>query len=580
MRAASSILLLLVALAPGLALAQRAAPPEGAWLRYRFEQRLTEGTGAYQSFTEQTRAHARYTIESVEGDEVTIRGRYAWAYGSSDRTDSGVEDRTVVFSLASRRYLGPRTDVSDYDERDGRELATWIWIPPSSSPSAPVRVLERDFRVMSSGLPMEIAGSPRRAIALMATEQGSRDDAYGQLRTTITDRYWYDADTGMFLREVHEERCEGTFEGRSASFLLTTTIELVDSSYAPAASPPPEDSYTTPPELRVPTFRRSGGSETGEAWCTALFFGGLVAVLVFVFLVLPVIRRRRRRRGPTQTAQGQSFNVHEGWKAGRPIPPLPPGLSPSFDHFLPHMLRVAQAAGHPVAAATTGDGAILGVAIGDKDAAVGTIFAADSDVCEALRLRIGQSEFFSEHRHPTLASIKRLNISAPAEAYNVYETYEVMTLDARPEELGYDTEVVSRLKDAQRPAAVALLEQAYGVPCARWLDATLAEGDLAWIAHEGDTVLGVALATVVGTRARLHTLTVHPDHRGRGLGTALYRARLRALFDMGVTSVLTECATWNVAALELARAHGFTKSGVVYVESARHHRDERKFVRR
>ena len=575
MRAASWVLLFLVALAPGLARAQRSAPPEGAWLRYHFEQHLTEGAGAYEGFTETTRAHARYTIESATGDAVTIRGRYAWAYASPDRTDSGVEDRTVTFDLPSRRYQSSTTDVSDYDDRDGRALATWIWIPPSSSPSAPVAILERDFRVMSRGLPMEIAGSARRAIALMATEQGSRDDAYGQLSSRITDRYWYDAETGMFLREVHEERCTGTFEGRPASFVLTTTIELVDSSYAPAASPPPEDSYTTPPWVSMPAPPSGRG---GSIWRSLACCGGFIGVVaLLVFGVTRAIRRRRRRRGPTQSAQGQSFDVDDRLKDARA---LPAGLSPSFDPFLPHMLRVAQAAGHPIAAATTVNDAILGVAIGDRDAAVGTIFAADSDVCEALRLRIGQSEFFSEHRHARLASVERLGISAPAEAYNVYETYEVMTLDARPEELGYDTEVVGRLKDAQRPAAVALLEQAYGVPCARWLDATLAEGDLAWIAHEGDVIVGVALATVVGTRARLHTLTVHPDHRGRGLGTALYRARLRALFDMGVTSVLTECATWNVAALELARAHGFTKSGVVYVESARHQRDERKFVRR
>ena len=93
-------------------------------------------------------------------------------------------------------------------------------------------------------------------------------------------------------------------------------------------------------------------------------------------------------------------------------------------------------------------------------------------------------------------------------------------------------------------------------------------------------MIGLAMATLADTTARLHTLTVHPEHHARGIGTALYRARLRALFDLGATRVVTECATWNIAALELARAHGFTKSGVMYVESARDIRAERKFVRR
>ena len=89
------------------------------------------------------------------------------------------------------------------------------------------------------------------------------------------------------------------------------------------------------------------------------------------------------------------------------------------------------------------------------------------------------------------------------------------------------------------------------------------------------------MASLVGEEARLHSLTVHPDARGKGLGTALMRARLRGLFELGATRVITEVATWNGAAAEIARAHGFQKIGSMYVESARPTRDgDRRFVRR
>jgi ribosomal protein S18 acetylase RimI-like enzyme len=223
---------------------------------------------------------------------------------------------------------------------------------------------------------------------------------------------------------------------------------------------------------------------------------------------------------------------------------------------------------------------VIGLAIGDRATDVASIFASDSDVCESLRKELGHSEFFSEVRHPKLASVARLNMTAPNEAYNVYETFEVMALERRPEDLGFDTDLVSPMKDEDRKGAHELLNAVYGVRSDEWLAASLGAGDLAWVAHVDGRVVGLAMATLVGTQGRLHTLTVHKDHQNRGIGTALYRARLRGLFDLGATRIITECATWNVGALELPRAHGFTKIGTMYVESARDSRVERKFVRR
>ena len=44
--------------------------------------------------------------------------------------------------------------------------------------------------------------------------------------------------------------------------------------------------------------------------------------------------------------------------------------------------------------------------------------------------------------------------------------------------------------------------------------------------------------------------------------------------------MITEIATWNLASLEIARAHGFARAGTMYVESSDHVKEARKFVRR
>lgn len=559
----------------------QSGPPVGAWLRYRYSQQIEDGTGAYSGYHESTTANARYEIVSVEGDVVTLHGRYSWRYSSPDRTEEDTEDRTVTFSASTRRYLQRQTDSSDYDQQDGTLLTTWAWIPPTVQTGDTVAILEHPrFEVIGEER-VVIAGNPLTAIHLRGEYSEDHEDAYGVRSSRIVDEYWYHDETGMFLRERVVEESTGTIEGESFTFRLVTDITVVDASYAPNIAPPPED--LTPPPAPIPPpydppdypeedYDEPSSDRTDVLCCVVIG----APVLGFLLLLWWLIRRGRRSSAPRTTAKGERFSVETGAS-----PKIPSGLSPTFDPFIGHMAQIASATGNKVAIAKAEDGKVLGAGFGDRDTDLATIFANDSDVCEAIRLELGLSEFFSELRHPKLASVAALNVSAPNEAYNLYETFEVMAIEAAPEDLGYDTELVSPYKPKKhRAGVVALLNAVYAVSCERWLDASIANGDLAWVAHEGDDVIGFAMATLVGTNARLHTLTVRAEHQNKGVGTALYRARLRGLFDLGATKVITECATWNVAALEIARRQGLTKIGSMYVESARDHRADRKFVRR
>jgi RimJ/RimL family protein N-acetyltransferase len=66
---------------------------------------------------------------------------------------------------------------------------------------------------------------------------------------------------------------------------------------------------------------------------------------------------------------------------------------------------------------------------------------------------------------------------------------------------------------------------------------------------------------VVGSVARLHTLTVVESDRARGLGTELTHARLAALATLGVDRVIVEISKQNVASLRIATQAGFAPIG-------------------
>ncbi|MGE0790320.1 MAG: GNAT family N-acetyltransferase [Sandaracinaceae bacterium] len=582
-RAVAGAICLTLLAASGSALAQ-VAPPEGAWLRYEYRQDLINGRGAYEGWSDVTRGRARYEVSIVEPTRAQLHAQYRWEYRSPDRSDGASIDRRSWFSLPSRLYQGPLTDISDYDsDRHPERLATWAWIPPDVNPGDRVQILEQTFEVDDIAARVEIAGMDRAALHLVSRYTGARDDDYGTFTTTTTDEYWFDSATGMFLRESIDERDVGALNGEHAELTMRTTIEVIDASYASATTPVEDDEafFREMPVFDAPYDDYDDYDDTGDGDV----FGYVVCVLIglpMILIILFVAGRRFRRRsiaaGDITTADGLRFDTTRHTEV--PEAGIAPGLASRYGPFLDHFARVALSGGNRVLVASTADGTRVGLALEDAEAKVGTIFAKDSDVCEVLRKGIGQSEFFSELRHPPLASVKKSGATAPANAYNVYETYEILELTERPADLAYDTDLVRRYRPEDRAKVLALLKAAYGVESERWLDAALANEELAWVADDGGRIVGFAAACLAGADAHLHALTVADDARGRGVGTALMRARVRALFDLGASRIVSECATWNLAAREVASRTGFTKVGEMFVESSDAAREQRGFFRR
>ncbi len=548
----AGILAVLLSLAPAAAGAQ-----VDAELDYRVSRRATGTSGAYAGWADELLASGHYSVTAPPGSgPVAVHGAYQWRYTSPESLDSGSEDRHVTVERATRHYVD-RTDLDEYDGADASTLTTWLYVPLTVDFGDIVHVLDEDFLVMETHEPIEIAGAPRDAIHLSAHGDGTRDDAYGQFDTRYDDHYWFDATTGMFLRELRTETDTGTTEGTAATLGFREEVVVVDASYARHVGPVPPD----------PMLRRSVHALTPsllERYQWPLV--ALIFVLTFVFLRwvlgraprgVPALRGRPIR---TRRLGGED-----------PIPAFPADTSISFGAFLPHFVRIARATSNDVWLAEV-DGTIVGLALDDASTGVASIFAREPDVCETLRRAVGKQDFFSEVRHGNLPSVIEATATTgdklpAAAAYNVLETYDVLSLE-KPGSPAYDTAVITRLEAAE-VAASDLLTRVLGAPSEAYLKAAMAAGDLAYVARSSGSIVGVGLATVVGTQGRMHTLAVDPAHRNKGLGRELVRARVRAMAALGAERIVTEISAQNSASLEIARGEGFATVATMYLETAR-----------
>ena len=81
-----------------------------------------------------------------------------------------------------------------------------------------------------------------------------------------------------------------------------------------------------------------------------------------------------------------------------------------------------------------------------------------------------------------------------------------------------------------------------------------------WVAVATECVIGVAKLTVMGEReAWLHALRVDPDHRKRGVATALLAHRLARARHLGARVARLDTAEDNVAIHRLMRRNGFRR---------------------
>lgn len=536
--------------------AAAAGPPSGAWFTYELAQDVRGTGGEYVGYRDRTRSTGRYEL-TTSADGIAVRARYDWTFASDDgKSERGTEDRAVTVALPDRRYTSP-IDLDDeaLASADPGQLAAWFWIDPGTADGAAVRVLDMDC-VRLPGLSPVPGRDGLTGVLVDCTGEGDRDDDYGRFRFDFHERYWYDAVTGLVLATRYTETDRGTFEGRQAAFSLEEGLDLTGASYV---------AVTRTPARSEPSDETALAAALLGQLCV---FAGVV-VAGGAFLVW-LVRAVARNQAPPEQVRG-AFGETALARVADPLAltAYEPACTTHFGPFLEDFVRKALAAGDPVAVATAG-GKLVGLAWNDREASVATVLTSDTATANGLLRWIEGKDFFSEHRH-------RRHDGEPW--FNVHETYVVLALDAVAD-VPYDTGLVGRMTDGERPAVEALCAAVFEVGASRWLGTQLDQGDLAYVARVDGKVVGFALATACGDHGRLHTLAVDPAHRDRGIGGELVRARLTALARLGVRRALVEIASWNVASLHLARQAGFVDAGELFVETTSRARAKRTIVRR
>ena len=503
-----TFILVLLAAAPAVA-----GPPRANDF-FEFDQKTTvdQGVGYYEGYSETTQSHYRYSVVSVSGDNASVHAVGSWTYSNSTGSYlSGNEPHNPAFSLSSRRYLSG----IDVMVTDPSTATVWFWISLPVAVGQSVQVLDEPLTVRSLSATYWIGAVPHAAILLEGSGTYNRNDVYGQFTATYADKYYYDPNTGFIVGEQYTEQDTDGFTG----FVNSTALTVTASSY-----PIPLDLLSV----------------------SLLYLGVPAAVIVAIVGVM------RIRRGPSRLRIGSgsqaSYVRIARAKSPADVTGLTPNGSPFFGPFLPIFAERSIAEGDPVVLALD-DRKIVGMALMDRESGMGSLFASEDSVARVLMKRVRMTDFFADG-------------TIPGRILKAQEIDRFTILQLRnPQPMDYDSSLVRPMAAEDLPTVIAITENVYRERAVAFIQSSFKAGDLGYVATAGGQVVGFGFATVVGTVARLHTLTVAATERARGLGTEIMRARLSALAALGVDRGIVEISRQNIASLRIATKSGFSPVG-------------------
>jgi ribosomal protein S18 acetylase RimI-like enzyme len=124
--------------------------------------------------------------------------------------------------------------------------------------------------------------------------------------------------------------------------------------------------------------------------------------------------------------------------------------------------------------------------------------------------------------------------------------------------------IVPYSDSAHRSPVVALWREAFGYDAPRnspslAIDKKMAVKDgLLFVAMQGETVVGTAMAGYDGHRGWLYSIAVLPTYRRKGLGAALVVHAERALCDLGCMKVNLQLLASNEVTASFYKRLGYT----------------------
>jgi GNAT superfamily N-acetyltransferase len=223
-------------------------------------------------------------------------------------------------------------------------------------------------------------------------------------------------------------------------------------------------------------------------------------------------------------------------------------LSPWFNPFLPYFVTETLRCGGGVQVVREA-GSLLALSLDDPAENVASVFTLSPPLAEAFVRRRGSRGMYSH-----------VPVDLPSVPFGVWETE---LPEKAPSRLFRNP--IRRASDADLVGVVELMREAYGAVDERWFEGIETSSEAGFVAEVGGRLAGTAWVAVVGSVARLHSLTVRLPYRRMGLGGDLHLARTLWARQMGACRVVSEIADANVASVAVARAAGMRRIGEMYL---------------
>jgi GNAT superfamily N-acetyltransferase len=539
-------------------------PHKGTYFDYDYHQNVDGGSGIYDGWTDTTTGRGHYKTLSRGTNEVQMSASYYYDYSDYDGKKEHTRNKVLFsFNLSDRHYTSATIDLDDpeYTYQNPHDMCIWLYVPPSIGYGDRLCILDSQWTVTSTNAKIWSKYVPKQnLIEVTYHGSGTRDDDYGSMAITYTDKLYFDKTSGMFVAERYEESDSGTWKGQFGGFKYHVSIDVTSSSY----------------EFQID-------------WLT---LGSIILTVVLVFLgVCYLIYRIRWRSRYVMVRDLFSVGLSRVrlkriWKPGQ-FPRLQNNATDYFQAFMTHWVEKALLSKDRVAVAIDAQWGLVGVAFYVKEGKIGTILCKNTELTEDLRSFIGCKDFFSEMQHALaitadmqsdpfiMAQVNKFG----TQAFNVFETYNVYRLpEIRP--TSYDADLVRPMTEQDLLPVAELAKTVYRCKAKRWISGNFRSGDMGVVAVVDGKIVGFGFACMCGQYGRLHTLGVDPAYRGRGIAKELHRARLEAMRLMGVTAVVDEIADWNLPSIRISSLSGFQPIGKMYVETVRKKRIKKDIVRR
>jgi hypothetical protein len=243
----------------------------GDYFSYYEVENLTNGTGSYTGYTDQTITNGTETMNGVSGDIVSANYNYTWTWNdNAGSTKTGGSSGDFTFSSVT-----PFLYVNGTDNQTGYVNPTvWFYMDNSIPEGGTFYLLDTEMTVTSKNYSYHLQSQNRNVNAISAEGASSyqRNDDYGQFTAAYTWNAYFDPSTGYIIGYNYVEQDTNS---SGDGFTLTDTLYVNLTSYP----------------LTTAAASNPGGGNLNPQYVD---IGAIVLIIVIIAIIIYAVSRSRR----------------------------------------------------------------------------------------------------------------------------------------------------------------------------------------------------------------------------------------------------------------------------------------------